>query len=197
MPGLTGFEVLQALPKNKRLPLVIFATAYDQYALAAFEANAISYLLKPINRNRLEQAIERASKLNESKSQSEGERQRVRQVIKSAAQPLQQIVARKRDRFVLLRLDQIFFFEVEHGIVKVKIENETYWTDYQINDLEARLPNPPFFRAHRSVIVNLRRVKDIAPFLKSTYLLLMNDHEASEIQVSERQSKKLRHMLMS
>jgi DNA-binding LytR/AlgR family response regulator len=72
-----------------------------------------------------------------------------------------------------------------------------YLAYYQINDLEARLPDPPFFHAHRSVIVNLGKVKEIAPFLKSTYLLIMNDRQASEIQVSERQSKRLRQMLQT
>lgn len=195
MPGLTGFEALQALPKEATLPLVIFATAYDQYALEAFEANAVSYLLKPINRERLAQAIERAGKLASNESQSAEERQRISRAVNDAAPPLQQIVARRRDRFVLLRLNQICFFEVENGIVRAKTEDDSYWTDYQINDLEARLPDPPFFRAHRSVIVNLGKVKEIAPFLKSTYLLIMNDRESSEIQVSERQSKKLRQSL--
>ncbi len=195
MPGLNGFEVLQSLPAKVRLPLVIFATAYDEYALAAFEANAIGYLLKPINRERLSQAVERAHKLSLSATQADDERERIRAVVKRAASPLQQIVARKRDRFVLLRLDQIFFFRVESGLLRAKTEAESYWTDYQINELEARLPSPPFFRAHRAVIVNLQKVKEIAPFAKSSYLLLMNDRAASEIQVSERQSKKLRELL--
>jgi len=197
MPGLNGFEVLQALPKQPPLPLVIFATAYDEYALAAFEANAVGYLLKPINRERLRQAVERAYKLFLSEAQADDERQRIRQMLKTAAPPLQQIVARKRDRFVLLPLEDILFFRMEDGLVKVKTEAALYRTDYQITDLEARLPDPPFFRAHRSVIVNLGKVKEIAPFFKSTYLLIMSDPEASEIQVSERQSKKLREMLES
>jgi len=195
MPGLTGFEVLQSLPKETPLPLVIFATAYDRYALEAFEANAVSYLLKPVNRERLAQAVERASKLAGNESSTSEERERIQRTVHTAAPPLQQIVARRRDRFLLLPLDQIIFFEVENGVVRAKTESDRYWTDYQINDLEARLPDPPFFRAHRSVIVNLGKVREIAPFLKSTYLLVMNDRESSEIQVSERQSKRLRQVL--
>ncbi len=195
MPGLSGFEVLQSLPKETPLPLVIFATAYDQYALEAFEANAVSYLLKPTNRERLAQAVERACKLAASESSTSEERERIQRTVQTAAPPLQQIVARRRDRFLLLPLDQIIFFEVENGVVRVKTESERYWTDYQINDLEARLPDPPFFRAHRSVIVNLGKVKEIAPMMKSTYLLVMNDKESSEIRVSERQSKRLRQMI--
>ncbi|HMX27718.1 MAG TPA: response regulator [Blastocatellia bacterium] len=194
MPGLTGFELLRALPPEAPLPLVIFATAYDQYALDAFEANAVSYLLKPINRERLAQAVERACKLKANDAQTAAERDRLRQLT-AAAPPLQQIVARRRDRFVLLPMDQICCFELSGGTLHVKTETDSYWTDYQINDLEARLPDPPFFRAHRSAIVNLQKVKEIAPLLKSSFLLVLNDQAASEIQVSERQSKKLRQLL--
>jgi two-component system LytT family response regulator len=197
VPGLTGFEVLDALRTIPELPLVIFATAYDQYALDAFEANAVSYLLKPIKRERLAQAVERAVKLKSSDAEKDQERQRIREFTKHVSQPLRQIVARKRDRFVLLRLDQICLFTVEDGIVKVKTETDTYWTDYQINDLEARLPEGQFFRARRSVIVHLRKVKEIARLMKSTYLIVMKDRAASEIQVSERQSQKLRQILQT
>ena len=196
MPSLTGFEVLEALPKTMELPLIIFATAYDQYALDAFEANAISYLLKPINRERLAQAVERAAKLK-SGEERKAEQQRIRQLSNETARRLRQVIARRRDRFVLLRLDQICFFMVEDGIVKAKTEDDSYSTDYQINDLEARLPEGHFFRAHRSAVVNLSKVKEIAPFIKSTYLIVMKDRAASEIQVSERQSKKLRQILQS
>jgi two-component system LytT family response regulator len=197
MPGLGGFEVLHAIPARTRLPLVIFATAYDEYALAAFEANALGYLLKPINRERLSQALERAFILWRSESQADDERDRIRAVARQAATPLQHIVARKRDRFVLLGLDQIVCLRVESGLLKAHTETESYWTDYQINELESRLPSPPFFRAHRSALVNMQRVKEIAPFAKSTYLLMMNDRAATEIQVSERQSKRLRELLWS
>jgi two-component system LytT family response regulator/two-component system response regulator LytT len=86
---------------------------------------------------------------------------------------------------------------VEDGVLKVRSKVALCRTDYQITELEARLPDPPFFVARRSVIVNLRKVKEIAPFFKSTYQLIMNDPEATEIQVSERQSKRLREMLES
>ncbi len=195
MPALTGFEVLRALPQDSKPPLIIFATAYDQYALDAFEANAVSYLLKPINRERLAKAIERACNLKASEQQTAEEHSRIRQMTKSAAPALEQIVARRRDRFVLLRLEQICYFEISDGTVKVKTDTDSYWTDYQMNDLESRLPDPPFFRAHRSAIVNLSKVKEIAPTSKSSYLIVVNDQTGSEIHVSERQSKKLRQLL--
>jgi two-component system LytT family response regulator/two-component system response regulator LytT len=136
---------------------------------------------------------ERALKLAANLPQADSEQQRLRSVVQAA--PLAQLVARKRDRFILLRPEQVVFFRVEDGLVRLHTETENYGTDYQLNDLEARLPSPPFFRAHRAVIVNLRKVKELVPFAKSTFLLLMNDHAATEIQVSERQTKKLRELL--
>jgi DNA-binding LytR/AlgR family response regulator len=197
MPGLSGLEVLQALPKKTGLPMVIFATAYDEYALAAFDANAVGYLLKPINRDRLRQAIERASTLMLNEQSAADERRRLRRVAIESAPAPRQIIARKRDRLILLKLDDIYFFRLEDGMLRAKTESEVYWTDYQIGELEKRLPAPPFFRARREVIVNLERVKEIAPFFKSTYLLIMNDRQATEIQTSERQSKKLHEWLDS
>lgn len=197
MPGLSGFEVLQNLAGKSPLPLVIFTTAYDQYALDAFEANAVSYLLKPVNRGRLAQAVERAMKIHKSGEKSAEEERRIQRAVSAALPSLNKIIARRRDRFVLLGLDEIFFFRIEDGLVKVRTDAETYWTDYRLNDLEERLPDPPYFRAHRSYIVNMSKVKEIAPLAGGGYLLIMNDREASEIRVSERQSKRLHQMLQT
>jgi DNA-binding LytR/AlgR family response regulator len=84
---------------------------------------------------------------------------------------------------------------VEDGLTKVKTKTALYRTDYNLGDLESRLPNPPFFRAHRSAIVNLAMIREITPMFKGSYLLIMKDQDASEIQVSERQSKLVRGLL--
>ena len=194
MPVQNGFEVLDSIPA-KRMPLVIFATAHDEYALAAFDANAIGYLLKPVKQERLNLAIERASKLLNNEMGFSDERERLREIVKQMVPPMRQIAARRRDRFVLLKLERIFYLRIESGLLRATTVNESYRTDYHIDDLESRLPSPPFFRAHRSAIVNLDHVKEIVPFLKSTYLLILNDSEGTEIRVSERRSKKLRELL--
>jgi len=106
MPGLTGFEVLQSIPPGVTLPYVIFATGYDQHALAAFEANALAYLLKPVEPERLAQAVERARRLGA------GERERILEVARESPKTLRQIVCRKRDRLVLMAPEQIFWFQV-------------------------------------------------------------------------------------
>jgi two-component system response regulator LytT len=195
MPGLDGFEVLRSLPAGAPWPLVIFATAFNQYALDAFEANAVGYLLKPVNRDKLRVAIERACRLIRNPQRTAEEQTRLRKVTAENTAELRHVVAQSRGRYVLISLDEVLFFRVEDGITKVKTDAAVYRADYSMTDLETRLPDPPFFRAHRSTIVNLHKVKEIAPMFKGAYVLVMKDREASEIQVSERHSKYVRELL--
>jgi len=192
LPGLTGFEVLQALPASVPMPLVVFATGYDQHALAAFDANALAYLLKPVEPERLAQAVERALKLSAVSGDRERERQHVMRVVREAPRALRQIVCRKLDRVVLLLPEQIFWFQVEDGLVKAHTATDTFWVNYQLAELEAGLPSEQFFRARREVLVNLTRIREIKPYFKSGFLLVMADAAATEIVVSERQARSLR-----
>jgi DNA-binding LytR/AlgR family response regulator len=195
MPGLDGFEVLRSLPAGTPWPLVIFATAFDQYALAAFEANAVGYLLKPINRDKLRAAIDRASQLLANPQRAAKEETRLREFAKEASKELHQIVAQVRGRYLLIPLDDVCFFRMEDGLTKAKTDTALYRVDYSLTELDERLPDPPFFRAHRSTIVNLQKVKEIAPMFKGAYALIMKDRDGTEIQVSERHSKYVRDLL--
>jgi two-component system LytT family response regulator len=196
MPGLSGFEVLQALQSTVTLPLVIFITGYDQHALAAFDANALAYLLKPVEPERLTQAIARALRLNRASEESEREKDHERAAVLRAArdarQTLRHVVCRKRERLVLVPPDQILWFAIESGIVRARTATENYWVNYQLSELEAALPEEQFFRARREVLVNIGHIKEIKPYFKSGFLLVMNDHHATEIAVSERQVRPLR-----
>jgi two-component system LytT family response regulator len=192
LPGLTGFEVLQSLPQSVTMPLVIFATGYDQHALAAFDANALAYLLKPVEPERLAQAVDRARKLSLLSADRDREREHVLKAVRESPKVFRQIVCRKRDRVVLMAPDQIFWFQVEDGLVKAHAGDETFWVNYQLGELEAGLPEDVFFRARREVLVNLARIKEIKPYFKSGFLLVMSDAAATEIVVSERQARSLR-----
>ena len=193
MPGLTGFEVLQSLPPDVPVPLVIFVTGFDQYALAAFEANALAYLMKPVEADRLAQALDRARKL--TGAAGEAEREQLLRVVREAPKPLQQIVCRKRDRLVLTPPDQILWFQMEDGVVKAHTAADTFTVNYQLGELEAGLPPAAFFRARREVLVNLTRIREIRPYFKSGFLLVMADTAATEIVVSERQARSLRQRI--
>jgi DNA-binding LytR/AlgR family response regulator len=193
MPGLAGFEVLRAIPAEVPLPLVIFVTGYDRHALAAFDANALAYLLKPVEPERLAQALDRARKLHAAADVSES--RRVLQAARESPKVLRHIVCRKRDRLLLVPPEQILWFQVEDGIVKAHAAADTFWVNYQLGELEAALPGDQFFRARREVLVNMARIKEIRPYFKSGFLLVMSDAAATEIAVSERQVPQLRQRI--
>jgi DNA-binding LytR/AlgR family response regulator len=194
MPGLNGFEVVQALTAEE-LPLIVFVTAYDEYALAAFDANAVAYLLKPVTLPRLQSVVTRLEQLVGTPDEIAQQVVRTSAVARSRPLPLQHVLAIQRDRYLLIPLAEVRFFRVEDGVTKVKTASASYRTNYAIGDLEARLSSPPFFRAHRSIIANLDKVAAINPMFKGTLLLTMKDAQNSEIQVSERQSKLVRELL--
>jgi two-component system, LytTR family, response regulator len=196
MPGLSGFEVLQAIPAAAPMPLVIFVTGYDQHALAAFEANALAYLLKPVEPERLAQAIERASRLharpNEQDVERDTERANLLRAAHASPSPLRHVVCRKRDRLTLVPPEQILWFEVKDGIVRARTAAESFWVNYQLVDLESALPEGLFFRARREALVNVTKIKEIKPYFRSGFLLVMADTANTEIVVSERQVRPLR-----
>jgi two-component system, LytTR family, response regulator len=187
MPGLNGFQVLRQIPEGVPYPLVVFVTGYDRHALQAFEANALAYLLKPVETDRLATVVERAAKL------CAPEQQHVHSQI-SPATPLTQVVGRKRDRFILLNPADILYFTTEDGLIKAKTATDSYLVNYQLAELECGLPES-FFRARRSVLVNLGKIKEIRPYFKSSFLLILNDSAETEIPVAGRQAKLLRQRI--
>ena len=194
MPGLKGFEVLRSIPSAIEIPLVIFTTGYDQHALAAFEANALAYLLKPIEPERLSFAIERSSKLCSLSAEKERERENILRATGEAPKTLRKIVCRKNGRALLVPSEQILWFQVQDGIVRATTAKDSFWVNYQLAELEAALPDE-FFRARREVLVNMSRIKEIKPYFKSSFLLIMADAASTEIAVSERQARPLRQRL--
>jgi DNA-binding LytR/AlgR family response regulator len=192
MPGLDGFQVIRSLSPAMPRPLIIFVTGFDRHALAAFEANALAYLLKPVEKEQLAVVLERAAKICAFERLRGEEERRVLEVARARVPVLEQIVGCKRDRFVLLNPEEIFYFASENGLVRAKTATESYVVNYQLAELEAALAQA-FFRARRSALVNLRQVKEIRPFFKSSFVLAMPD--AAEIVVSARQAKLLRQRI--
>lgn len=195
MPGLDGFEVLRSLPENVPRPLVVFVTGFDEHALAAFDANALAYLLKPVESERLAAVLDRASRICEYERLRNEEDRLVAEMARTNVPAMKQVVGRKRDRIVLLAPEDVLFFAAEDGLIKAKTAGDSYLVNYQLADLESGLVQANFFRARRSVLVNLGRVKEIRPYFKSSFLLVMSDATETEIQVSERQAKLLRQKI--
>jgi two-component system, LytTR family, response regulator len=189
MPGLDGFETLKALPPEVPLPSVIFVTGFHEHAMAAFDANAIAYLLKPIEPERLREMVERAWRLQHFAEDRAQAANQVHQFTANVPPNFRQIVARKLDRFLLL------YFYMDHGIVRARTSDDNVWVNYQLGDLEHGLSEFNFFRAHRASLVNLRRVKEIRPNTRSAFLLIMDDSSRTQIEVSERQARVLRSII--
>jgi DNA-binding LytR/AlgR family response regulator len=194
MPEMNGLEVAKALPRDVP-PLVVFTTAYDQFALAAFELSATDYLLKPYDGERLARALDRVRAIlrgsKESRdSELSGRLSRLLDALEERAAPLARVPAQARGRIVLLDLDEIYQIASEDRLVFAHTKDERYMLNFSIKELEQRLPSDRFFRNHRSCIVNLRHVREIVPWFHGKLLLkLANGTEAT---VSEDRAAGLR-----
>ena len=192
MPGLNGFEVLKGLSADIPRPLTIFITGFHEYALEAFRERAIAYLLKPIEEEHLREMVMRAATLIQSDSSKRAEDEKVNRLLGNATHTMQQIVARKANRVFLINPSDAVYFYMDGGILRMRVENDTYWVNYQLGELEEVLEDRGFFRAHRSSLVNLARIKELRLDPRSGIVLVMNDAKNSEIEVSERQARALR-----
>ena len=136
--------------------------------------------------------IDRAGLLLGSLPSREQEEENVNRLLGDAIPAMEQIVARKANRVFLLDPAEALVFYMDGGIVRVRVDNDTYWVNYQLGELEQALGPRGFFRARRSALVNLKRVKEIRSDLRSTFVLVMSDEKSTEVEVSERQGRALR-----
>ena len=190
MPGMDGFEVVEALT---HVPLVIFATAFDEYAIKAFEVNSVDYLLKPISKERLGEAIERARSLLDDTPQLDDQMARLAGLIRS--RDMRRLPVMKGKKIVLVDLDDIVWIGVEDELVFVHTASEKYMMNATMAELESRLDPRVFFRSHRSSIVNLNHVKEIVPWFSGKYKIVVDDEKKSELVLSRARAKGLREIL--
>jgi two-component system LytT family response regulator len=155
MPGMDGFDVLREIDEP---PLVVFTTAYDEYALAAFKENAIDYLLKPIGAEDLGRAVRKLRTLTNRTGLTQKTMEGLLKYLESARAPTSQILITVRDVLKPVRLDQIVYVEALEKYTLVRTVDEAYETDSSLAELEARLPASNFIRIHRSHIVNRRYI---------------------------------------
>ncbi len=192
MPGLDGFDVLRALPACSTIPLIIFVTGFHEYAIKAFEANAVAYLLKPVETERLHVMIERAWRLHSFVEERELNDKNVEAALSSASPQLEHIVVRRLDRLLLLDPREVVFFYMDNGMVRARTAGDSYWVNYQLGELESALSSANYFRAHRSTLVNLKAVREIRTDGRSGFVLIMADSAQTQIEVSDRQARLLR-----
>ena len=202
MPGLDGFGVIKKLFERKqRLPQIVFATAYDNYAIQAFDVNAVDYVLKPFDKARIGKAIQRAKKMVEAQT-SPVERLEVLmsqlalpQLPAKAVQPAKLLV-RSQARMFLVDAADLIYASIQDGTITIFTKDFEGVSNYRtIEELAAAVDSDKFWRAHRSYLVNINHIKEVVPWFKSSYMLKMNDKRASEIPVSRAQTKRLRELL--
>jgi len=176
-------------------PMVIFATAYNQYAIQAFELQAIDYLLKPFSLERLKLAVSRA---REKIQANESSNKNIRDLLlKWAPQEdfLHRIPSKIGDKIYILNDDQIVYFNAENKLLFAHLEDSKYMINYKLDELQARLDPEKFFRIHRSTIVNLNYVMTIESWFAGGYIMKVRDKSITELNISRSAGKALRQKL--
>jgi two-component system response regulator LytT len=196
MPGLDGFGVIKKLLDRKvSLPQIIFATAFDQYAVKAFEVNAIDYLLKPFDKKRVSQALEKARKRVQGSSASTGKLESLVKMLESQRPQNSKVLLRSAGRLLLVDQKDVCFASIEDGVISVVATTMEGQSNCRtLEEFLQGLDADMFWRAHRSFVVNINRIKEVVPWFKSSYQLRMEDKKQSEIPVSRAQTKRLREL---
>ncbi len=184
MPGCSGLEVAAALPEPR--PRIIFCTAYDQYAIDAFELHAVDYLLKPVSRARLDKALARVRTGGTPPALDSGV---------SAAAPVKRFLARKGNRFRVIAAADVTCFVSENGLTKLHAGDQHYWLSPTLNDLEARIDPAQFFRISRAAIVALDAVHEVIPTAGGHGEVTLRD--GTRLEVSRRRFRDLTDRLDS
>jgi len=223
MPGLDGFAVIQRLMDRNRkktdagqeanpLPQIVFATAYDQYAVRAFDVNAVDYLLKPFDRTRVEQAVERvrsrvavdaangAGTSGQTDSPIESQLDALLRLLKGPQGPGRtpqpaKLIVQAQSRLLLIDQAEICYAAIDEGVIRVVTQSfEGHSKCRTLEELLELLEPAVFWRAHRGFVVNINHIREVVPWFKSSYQLRMTDKRQTEIPVSRAQTKRLREL---
>jgi len=190
MPGLDGLGVVRRLKESEiEPPHIVFSTAFDQFAVEAFRLEAMDYILKPVDRERLEEAVERA---------------RRSMADRIAAEPLTapprpsaftKLLVRSGVRNLIVDPQDLIYATIDSGVITLVTSQAEGQSSFRtLEELQAALDPDLFWRTHRSFVVNVNRIREVVPWFKSTYQLKMDDKKSSEIPVSRMQSRRLREM---
>ncbi len=214
MPGLDGFAVIERLMERARitsqagrdrfvLPQIVFATAYDHYAVRAFDVNAVDYLLKPFDLARVQQTVERARNRiagNAGGTQMESQLGEVLRLLShprgaERAHPPAKLIVQAQSRLLLVDQSEVCFAAIDEGIIRVVTQTfEGHSKCRTLEELQEMLDPAHFWRAHRGFLVNIDQIREVVPWFKSSYQLRMNDKQRTEIPVSRAQTRRLRDL---
>jgi two-component system, LytTR family, response regulator LytT len=201
MPGITGFEVARRVLQAGLDSQLVFVTAFDQYAIEAFDVNAVDYVLKPIEPARLTTAVDRvrrrlSTERTSQKPLSGEEFDRLLQVLAERHERREQLAIKVDERFLLVHTDEVVHASVEDEQIRVVTNSLSGTSNYRtLDELQARLDPAVFWRVHRSHLVNINKIKEIVPWFSRNYILKMKDGKGTEIPVSRSQTRRLREYL--
>lgn len=196
MPGLDGFQVIKKLVDKKHpMPQIVFATAFDQYAVRAFEVNAVDYLLKPFDKKRVAQSVDKARQKLTVPTSSDRLESLINLLEQQQKPHQQKVLLRSAGRLILVDQKDICFATIDEGVITVATSSmEGHSNCRTLEELLESLDPNLFWRAHRSHVVNINRIKEVLPWFKSSYQLRMDDRKHSELPVSRAQTKRLREL---
>jgi two-component system LytT family response regulator/two-component system response regulator LytT len=190
MPGLDGLGVVRRLKDGAiDLPHIVFSTAFEEHAVEAFRLQAMDYILKPVEKERLEETVERARRMVGD---------RITEPLPAAPRPavFTKLVVKSGARNLIVDPQEMIYATIEDGVITlVTVQAEGQSSFRTLEELQSALDPDLFWRAHRSYVVNVNRIREVVPWFKSTYQLKMDDKKGSEIPVSRMQSRRLREML--
>ncbi len=178
MPEMTGFEVLHHLHTDP-LPGIIFITAYDEFALRAFEFHALDYLLKPFDRERFHKAVEHARESLRSASESQITTEQIKALLDSMKETpakLERLIVKTNGRIIFLRLEEIDWMEAAGNYIKLHVGNESHLVRETMNNLEQQLHPQQFIRIHRSTIINIEKIKELQPYFNGEYKVVLKNN---------------------
>jgi len=192
MPAMGGLDVVRNIRRGTHLPVIVIVTAYDKYALQAFEAGAIDYLLKPVGQQRLAEAIERAKRI--SGREAVEKLAQLQEIGDGRGAPLsRKIVGKVGEEYFLLGAGEIFAFQADGDIVWIVAAKKKYMATQTLKVLEQRLRNTSFRRIHRNAIVNVDHVRKMSALSSQRWLITMSNDQ--EFVASKRQARSVRQLL--
>ncbi len=197
MPGMNGFEVAREAISRQTAAEIVFVTAYDQYAIEGFKVDAVDYLLKPVDLQRLEQALQRARRrLQPAAPIPNEDLERIVKLVTERQSRRERLAVKVGERFMLVDADDLIYASLADDVITVVTSSLTGTSNYRtLDELQAHLDPGVFWRVHRSYLVNINKIKEIVPWFSRNYILKMNDGKATEIPVSRSQTKRLREYL--
>ncbi len=197
MPGLNGLQTIDRLIAKKiPLPKIIFVTAFDHYALKAFDLSAVDYILKPIDKQRLDKAINKAKQQINSAAFMEDQFKNLLSMVQGQPEHRFKLLVKSASRMLLIDSADIILASVEDGVISVVTTELVGTSNYRtLEDLQANLDPKVFWRVHRAYVVNINKIKEVIPWFNRSLQLKMSDKKETIVPVSRTQTKKLREYL--